>query len=429
MPRHSWSYDGAATTGRAAVAGALLAALALLCGGPALAESEPRPGAGAGASPPPAVTVAAVARKPVDRSERFIGNIKAIQSVDLKARVEGFLEQVAFEQGSMVASGDLLYRIEQAPYKADLDSAEGQLAAAKAQSAAAQATLLDKQADFERQSKLLEKGDTSQTAFDQAKAQRDEAQANVEQAAAAEQQAQAAIDNAKINLGYTTIASPIDGRIGATNYTQGNLVDPGSGTLATVVQMDPIRAVFSIPSANYVNIMSRVGAEDRDALREQFALRLILPSGKDYNQKGRIAFVDNRVDTGTGTVAVYADFANPDHILLPGQFVTAVVGMTDQAMLPVVPAAAVQRTRDGAQVYVVGAGNRVEVRKIETGSQVGSDYAVTSGLQEGEMVVVAGIQKIKPGVVVDPTPVDPKPAGTRAAPGAGGASGTGDAAR
>jgi membrane fusion protein (multidrug efflux system) len=422
MISHLWSSGGAAAKGRTGLIGALLTALPMLLGG--LAYAQPK----TGASLPPSVTVAAVVRKPVDRSESFIGNIKAIQSVELKARVEGFLEDVAFEQGSVVKKGDVLYQIEQAPYQADLDSAESQLAAAKAQSAAAEATLQDKQADFERQSKLLEKRDTSQTAFDQAKAQRDEARANVQQAAAAEQQAQAAIDSAKINLGYTTITSAIDGRIGATSFTEGNLVDANSGTLATVVQMDPIRAVFSIPSATYVKTMSRVGADNPEALRELFSLQLLLPSGKPYDQQGRIAFADNQVDTNTGTVAVYADFPNPDHILLPGQFVTAVVGLTDKEMLLVVPAAAVQRTRDGAQVYVVGADNRVAARTIETGSQVGGDYTVTSGLQEGEIVVVSGIQKVTPGVVVDPERSTSSPTGLRTALDSGDAADIGDEA-
>lgn len=353
--------------------------------------------------PPPAVVVAAVETQSVNKSSRFIGNIQAIQSVELKARVEGFLEQVAFEQGSMVEAGQLLYQIEQAQYTAALDSAKGQAAAAKADADSASASLLDKQGDFDRQSALVKKGDTSQTMFDQSKAQRDEAKANVEKAAASEQQAAASVETAQINLGYTTVNSPIKGRIGATAYTKGNLVGPNSGTLATVVQLDPIRAVFSIPSTEFVRIMGDVGDTSPEAYRAKFVPELILPTGDRYAHPGKIAFADNQVNTSTGTVAVYADFPNPKALLLPGQFITAVVGMAQEQTLPVVPAAALQRTRDGEQVYVLGQDNRVALRTIKTGTKTDGGYAVTSGLTEGELVIVSGIQKVKPGMVVAPS--------------------------
>lgn len=355
---------------------------------------------GAAGKTPPSVVVAAVAIQDVSAEHRYIGTIKAIQSVELKARVEGFLEQVAFEQGSMVEAEQMLYRIEQAPFQAKVASAEGQLAAAKAQLASAQATLEDKQADFERQSTLVKQGDVSQTAFDRAKAERDEAKAALEGAKASIQQAQAAIESAEIDLGYTLIRSPIDGRIGATQFTQGNLIGSGSGTLATVVQLDPIRAVFSIPSSDYVRVQQEAAGASAEQTKAQFVPELILPTGKTYQRKGKLAFVDNQVDPGTGTIAVYADFANPEHLLLPGQFVTALVRTADPQREPVVPAAAIQRTRDGSQVYLVGQDDRIAVRQIETGAMVGNGYAVTSGLQGGEIVVVSGIQKVKPGVVV-----------------------------
>jgi membrane fusion protein (multidrug efflux system) len=295
----------------------------------------------------------------------------------------------------------MLYRIEQAPFQAKFASAEGQLAAAKAQLASAQATLEDKQADFERQATLVKQGDVSKTAFDRAKAERDEAKAAVEEAKASIQQAQAGIESAEIDLGYTIIRSPIDGRIGATQYTQGNLVDSSSGTLATVVQLDPIRAVFSIPSSDFVKVQQRAaGATGKDKAQVQFVPELILPTGQTYPHQGKLAFVDNQVDPGTGTIAVYADFPNPDHLLLPGQFVTALVRSAEPQREPVVPAAAIQRTRDGAQVYLVGQDNRIAERQIKTGVQTGNGYAVTSGLQGGEIVVVSGIQKVKPGVKV-----------------------------
>ena len=205
-------------------------------------------------APVPAVVVTAIEEGLVDKQERFIGTIKAIQSVDIKARVEGFLTKLAFAQGAMVAKDQLLYQIEQAPFQATLDGAKAQLAVAQASQAAAEADLANKQLDLDRQDTLLKKGDTSQANRDKAKAQRDEAQAAVDKGKAQGEDAKASIATAQINLGYTTITSPIAGRIGPTKYTEGNLVNTASGTLATVVQLDPIRAVFSIPSAIFVRI-------------------------------------------------------------------------------------------------------------------------------------------------------------------------------
>ena len=387
-----------------------LVASALLCAVMTIAVADDNSGqndtgsgqASASKTPPPSVVVAAVQKQDVAAERRYIGTIKAIQSVDVRARVEGFLEQVAFEQGRTVEKQQRLYQIEQAQYQAALANAEGQLAAAEAGLASAQATLADKQADFERFETLVKRGDTSQTNFDRARAQRDEAKANVENAKASIKQAQAAIKTAKINLGYTTIASPIAGRIGATNYTEGNLVNPSSGTLATVVQLDPIRAVFSIPSADFVRIQQRVADDGADHARDLFVPHLILPTGKTYDHQGKVSFADNRVNPATGTIPIYADFPNPDRLLLPGQFVTALVRTAETQQEPVVPAAAILRTREGEQVYLVGKDNRVEQRTIKTGIQVGTGYAVTSGLQSGEIVIVSGVQKVKPGMEVTP---------------------------
>lgn len=388
--------------GRAALRLLVGCSLASLVAGAAAAAPAGSDGSDA-KGPPPAVTVAAVTTQAVGRESRFIGTVQAIQSVELKARVQGFLEQMAFEQGAMIEQGELLYQIEKPPYQADLDSALGQLAAAKADLDSANANLEDKQADFERQSALVKKGDTSKTAFDESRAQRDEAKGSVEKAKASIQQAEAAVASAKINLGYTTIESPIAGRIGATSFTVGNLVGPDSGTLATVMQLDPIRAVFSVPSADLVRFQEQTKGERIEEARKQFVPELILPTGERYGHKGSIAFADNQVNATTGTVAIYADFPNPDHLLLPGQFVTAVVHSAEEQRLPVVPAAAIQRTRDGVEVYVVDGGNRIVQRKVVLGPQAGTGYAVTSGIQDGEIVVVSGIQKVKPGQVVAPS--------------------------
>lgn len=380
-------------------AGTLLVLLAL-CG--VAAQAEDKAPAAPEKAPMPSVVVAAIEEGLVDKQERFIGTIKAIQSVELKARVEGFLTQLAFQQGAMVTENELLYQIEQAPFLAALESAKADLAVAQADQAAAEADLLNKQLDLDRQDALVKKGDTSQAARDKAKAQRDESAAAVAKTKASVLVAKASIDTAQINLGYTTMTSPIAGRIGPTKFTEGNLVNTSSGTLATVVQLDPIRAVFSIPSASFVRVAELSSKEGTDAVREKYVPQLILPTGETYPHEGKIAFIDNQVDARTGTIAVYADFPNPEHMLLPGQFIAAVLHRAEQTRLPLVPASAIQRTRDGEQVYVVGSGNRVEVRDIKTSTQVGTFYAVTSGLQIGDIVIVTGEQKVKAGMVVNP---------------------------
>ena len=380
-------------------AGTLLVLLAL-CG--VAAQAEDKAPAAPEKAPLPSVVVAAIEEGLVDKQDRFIGTIKAIQSVELKARVEGFLTQLAFQQGAMVTENELLYQIEQAPFLASLESAKADLAVAQADQAAAEADLLNKQLDLDRQDALIKKGDTSQAARDKAKAQRDESAAAVAKTKASVLVAKASIDTAQINLGYTTMTSPIAGRIGPTKFTEGNLVNTSSGTLATVVQLDPIRAVFSIPSASFVRVAELSSKEGTDAVREKYVPQLILPTGETYPHEGKIAFIDNQVDARTGTIAVYADFPNPEHMLLPGQFIAAVLHRAEQTRLPLVPASAIQRTRDGEQVYVVGSGNRVEVRDIKTSTQVGTFYAVTSGLQVGDIVIVTGEQKVKAGMVVNP---------------------------
>lgn len=357
------------------------------------------------AVPPPSVVVAAVVSKTLDRASRYVGTVQAIESVDVKARVEGYLEKVAFEQGGAVTVGQLLYQIDQAPFQADLESAKAQVAAAKAELDSAKARLAEKEADFARQSALIKKGDTSQTAFDQSRAARDEAIAAVASAQASQQQAAAAQRNAEINLGYTTINSPINGRIGATNETAGNLVGPNTGTLATVAQLDPIRVVFSVPSAAYVRFQQRVNA---GGAADNMKVQVLLPTGQTYEQPGTIQFADNQVNAATGTIAVYADFPNSGGLLLPGQYVTALLAAAEEIPLPTIPAAALMRTRDGEQVYVLGADNRVEVRAVQSGPAVGAELTIHQGLTDGEIVIVSGLQKVKAGMQV--TPVQEAPA-------------------
>lgn len=391
---------------RLPLSAAVAIAVSIAATAPVLAQ-----GPGGGSKAPPAVVVTAIQSEDVAASQQFLGRIQAIQQVDVVARVEGFLNEVAFKEGEFVKKGALLYQIEQDQYQAQLSAAQAQLATAKAQKSGSEASLKNAQVNLDRQQTLLEKQTVSQSVVDQAQAERDEAAANVQGGQASIESANAQIQTAQINLGYTTIDSPIDGRIGATNVTQGNLVNSQSGTLATVVQVDPIRMVFSIPETYWIQFAQENGLSAATAKGEQaFVPQIQLPDGKAYKAQGKLAFISNQVDQTTGTIAVYADFPNPDGALLPGGYVTAILRQAKEQKLPIVPLSAVQQDRQGRYVFILDTSNKVQERRIETSIQVQDGWAVTSGLMDGDTVVVQGVQKIQPGMEVNPTAVDFKSA-------------------
>jgi membrane fusion protein (multidrug efflux system) len=343
--------------------------------------------------------------KDVTDRVHFIGNVEATQQVEVRARVEGFLDKVSFTEGSLIDAGAVLYQIEQGPYQAALDQSKAALASAQAQLASAQATLKEKEAELGRQMTLARQQFASQAILDQATALRDEAAAAVQQANAQIQSAQAQINTANLNLSYTTLKAPIAGRIGKSASTVGNLVSPSTGVLATIVQMSPIRVVFSIPERDYVSIMKflagQQGKEDGGSF-DMFSPQLLLPDGSAYSKPGKIEFINNQIDPTTGTVAVRASFDNPDNVLLPGQYVSVTVQVGRPQVLPNVPQTAVLQDEHGPYVFVVGKDNLVQKRPIKTGIRTDTGLAVESGLQQGETVIVDGIQKARPGIVVQP---------------------------
>ncbi len=355
---------------------------------------------------PPAVLVSAVQEETVSQTGTFVGRIIAIQSVDLVARVEGFLEKLNFEQGKMVKAGDLMVGIEKAQYQAALAAAQGQLAAAQAQVAAAEAQV--KNADFvlERQLTLLKKGDVSQAKADDAQASADVAAAQLQQAQAAVAQANAQIQTAQLNLSYTDVMAPISGQIGPTAVTEGNLVSAQTGTIATIVQLDPIRVAFSIPETLYTTLSEKSGGSaDTAGSTDLFTPELTLSNGTRYGEAGKIAFASNQISATTGSLVVYADFPNPKGMLLPGSFVSVGVKETQGTKLPVVPASAVLQDKDGRYVFVVNDKNQAETRRIETGQQFENGFPVTKGLTAGETVIVQGLQKVRAGITVAPQPM------------------------
>ncbi|MBW2282986.1 MAG: efflux RND transporter periplasmic adaptor subunit [Deltaproteobacteria bacterium] len=333
---------------------------------------------------PPVVTVLKVPEKDVNPAAEYVGRIEAIQSVDLKARVDGYIRKMAFEEGGEVAAGRLLFQLERAPYEAELNEALAKVALAGA--------TLDKALRYIERLKSVRAGGVAATDMDSALAAKQTARALM-------QQAEAVLQKAKLNLGYTTIKAPIGGRIGRAAYTLGNLVGPDSGALARIVQLDPIRVVYSVSENEYVTDRMKA-ADNPDHLPAELVPNLKLPNGLMYPTAGRMDFSDPQVDPGTGTIAVRAVFDNPVDILLPGQYVTVLVSRRRPLRLPVVPQSAVLEDKDGLYVLAVDPENRVQVRRIARGAAVGTGWAVTSGLKAGDSIVVYGLQKVRPGQTV-----------------------------
>ncbi|NOQ41972.1 MAG: efflux RND transporter periplasmic adaptor subunit [Desulfuromusa sp.] len=338
--------------------------------------------------PPPLVTVVTVTEQDVTPLTEYVGHVEAIQAVDVPARISGVLEQVHFKEGSDVRSGDLLYVIEPAPYQVKVAANRARVAKAE--------VILKTAGQHLKRIQAVRSGGIPITDIEVAEA--------AEQQAGAElQEAQAILRLSEIELGYSRVSAPISGRIGATALTKGNLCGPTSGPLAQIVQLDPIRVLFSLSE----NDIAAIKAAQVDASSKQtngiMNPRLKLSDGKRLKGSGRIDFVDNRVDPTTGTIAVRALFANPDALLLPGQYVTRVAGRSRPRLLPVVPQTALLEDRNGRYVWVVNEENQVNKRSVTTGETIGSAWIIETGLTAGETVIVQGVQKVRPGQLVKTT--------------------------
>lgn len=342
--------------------------------------------------PPPTVIVAPIGEKDVVPATEYVGHVEAIQAVDLRARVEGFLEKVNFKEGDFVRAGTLLYVIEQAPYQAKVD-------ADMARVREAQAELVSADQHLRRLQSAL-KASISATDMDNAVAHGLAAKAKLAET-------RAILESSRLNLGYTTIKAPISGRIGRTTYTRGNLVGPGSGSLARIVQVDPIRVVYSI-SENDIAAVQVALHDVEPGKKRLLAPQLRLADGKVLKIIGRVSFVDNHVDPDTGTIAVWARFKNPHGLLIPGQYVTVLVKARASRVMPVVPQAAVLVNRKGRFVLMVDAKSRVVVRPIAIGPAIGTYWTVKSGLKAGEAIIVRGIQKVRPGQPVRVRRIEPR---------------------
>ena len=346
-----------------------------------------------GSGQPPLVSVAPVTIADVNPPSDYIGHVEAIQAVDLRARVEGYLEAVNFREGDTVPAGKSLYQIEQAPYLAKVAVDKAQLAYAKAELTRA-----------DQQLKRLRSALTASIPamdLDEAVAAQLRAQAQMEIA-------QATLERSLLDLDYTTIVAPIDGRIGRTAYTRGNVVGPASTPLARIVQMDPVRVVYSLSDNDPAAIRMSMAAAAEDPQNPALIPRLRLADGTLVDRAGRVDFVDNTIDAATGTIAVRAQFDNSDGLLIPGQYVTVLITLSDPRPLPVIPQSAVLVNQQGSYVLVVDSENIARARPVVLGPALGSMWAVTSGLKADERVIVEGIQKVKPDAAVQIGPEPPQ---------------------
>ena len=380
--------------------GAVLIALA--AGSDHLVRAAPQP-------PAPAVTVAQATLGNITPSASYVGRVQAVNTVNLVARVSGFLQEQHFKDGQRVKTGDLLFTIEQDTYQAAVDQAQANVDKAKA-------TERNADLQLQRSQQLARTNTVPQSTVDQDLANQQSARAEVEAA-------QAALRQAQINLGYTEIRTPIDGRIGMALITLGNFVSPTSGTLATIVSQDPMYVLFPVSAQAVLDYKQRMAGNK--APSGGVVVHIRLPNGQDYPHTGSVNFLDIQVNQGTDTVTVRAEFPNPEGWLIAGQIVDVTVeaGEPKQALL--IPQAALQLDQSGPYVLVVGSDDKVEQQRVKLGAVEGSDIVIEQGLKQGERVIVQGIQKVRPGMVVAPAQEAPAaeatttPQTTTAAPAAG----------
>jgi membrane fusion protein (multidrug efflux system) len=356
------------------------------------AEAQPAPAA------PPAVGVIEAIKRPITESSEFLGRIEAINRVNIVARETAFLDKRLFQEGADVKKGDHLYLLERGPYEADL-------AAKQAQVAQLQATLTNFKLTTDRQ-RSLEGG----PAFQQSNL--DSAVANQLSFEAQVQGAQAQVKSSQINLDYTDIRSPIDGKIGRTAVTEGNVVSSSSGTLTTVVSQDPMYVTFP------VSVRESLDLRDRYVKIGGFKavnIRIKLPNGKIYDKIGQLDFVNNTIASSTDTILVRGTIANPPIFttadagsvvreLSDNEFVTVMLEGVEPVEVLAIPRAAVLSDQQGEYVFTVGADNKAEQHRVQLGQSTSTIAAVMSGISLGDKVIVEGLQRVRPGQPVAPGP-------------------------
>jgi membrane fusion protein (multidrug efflux system) len=359
-------------------------------------------------APPPGVLVAKAARQQISETVEYVGQTVAVNDVSLRAQVSGYLLERKFEEGGDVEQGAELFVIDPALYEAGVAAAEG--AVAEANAAVARA---DK--DVKRYRSLAKQQSVSQQKLDEAESELLQASANLKTA-------EAQLLKAQIDLSHAVITAPISGRVGRASVSMGDLVTPQAGELVRLVELNPIYANFSVSERDVIAAKRRYQAGNEELDLDKIEVRLRLPDGSLYEHVGRVDFIDNVVDRRTGTIVLRARFDNPQELLVPGLYVSTMLGRDETTDKLVIPQSAVQEDQAGVFVMVVAPDSKVELRRITTGQAYSGNLVVNSGLEAGEQVIVEGIQKVRPGLVVD-AKVAPRPSMQQA-----GEEGVGEAA-
>jgi membrane fusion protein (multidrug efflux system) len=332
------------------------------------------------------VGVVTAAKQPIARSAEFVGRIEAIERVDLRARVTGYLDAVLFKEGDRVKEGDPLFRIDQAPFQASVQQAQGALL--RAQGVYTNASL-----QAQRAEELVKTGATAVAERDRRVADQQGAQGDVVTA-------DANLHTAKINLGYTDITSPIAGIIGKAIVTKGNLVGPDSGVLTTIVSQDPMYVAFPVSQREFLTVRrSEIQSGDR-----KVGITIRFSDGTAYDKSGIINFLNVMVDRSTDTVLVRATIPNPDGVLIDGQLVRVTVQGDKPEEKVLVPQAALLADQQGTYLFTVQDG-KATVRRVKVGGDKGTEAVIDDGLAGGEQVIVQGIESVRPGGEVTATPM------------------------
>jgi membrane fusion protein (multidrug efflux system) len=341
----------------------------------------------------PTVGVITAEKRPVTQGQTFVGRVDAVERVDIRARVTGFLDDVLFKDGQKVKRGDALFRIERAPFEATLSQSQASVMRSQAQ--LDNATMQRQRADV-----LVKTSAISEATHDDRIAAEKSARGDL---AAAEAQQQ----SAQINLAYTDITSPIDGEIGRSAVTRGNVVGPDSGVLATIVSVDPMYVTFPVSQREFLRYAEQRG--NRPANPGEYKVFVHFSNGQAYPHPGKIDFVDVKVDRATDTINVRATIPNPDGMLVDGQLVQVSVEGEKPEERVVIPQAALIADQQGAYVFVVD-GGKLAIRRLKLGQASGPSIIVTDGLSGGEQVALGSAMGLRPGIAVNAVPAE-KPIG------------------
>jgi len=386
-----WQAVRPAFWGVGALVAGLVAVAALVAFPSTSSQSSSSPAAAAAPVP---VSVAVVEQHDVALWDEFSGRLEAVERVEVRSRVAGAVDAVHFREGALVRQGDLLITIDPAPYAAEVERAEAQVAAA-------QARLALTRSEFERGRQLWDSRTVSQRDLDQRLNAQREAEANL-------RAAQASLQSAQLNLSYTEVRAPVAGRVGKLEITVGNLVaaGPGAPVLTTLVSVDPIYASFNADEEVVARAHTSLGHEgNAPAELERIPVRMVTATSNGATLTGRLQLIDNQVDARSGTVRVRAVFANPDGRLMPGQFARLGMGQAKREPALVVNERAIGTDQNKKFVMVVGADNKATYREVTLGAFVDGLRVVTNGLKPGERIIVNGLQRVRPGAVVVPDPV------------------------